>query len=182
MLLEKLQAKKVNFAAQKENFVAKKKENKTVMTTVFEAGVKDYRKMAIHARLTARHAAKTVGYGTSGTVHMAKAAAAAPGAATEAAAKKVNDYIFAFEAWKANGNIRKYKEYKLLFESSAMLGEIIYNGLSLLEKEETVAQTAASSQAIKAWELLCAKYGVERATTWIQQNPEMWEMMKGGEK
>lgn len=157
---------------------AKKEE---IMKSEFNAGVEVIKSGNKDFVIAAKFARRGAGKYAEGVGHFAKAAAAAPGAATEAAAKKVNDYIFAFEAWRADGNIRKYKEYKLLFESSAMLGEMIQNGLSILEKEETVAKTTASSQAMKAWELLCAKYGVDEATVWIEQNPEMWEMMKGGD-
>lgn len=155
--------------------------NAAVMNEEFKAARKDYEKMALHYRLAARHVAKGTKYGISGTVHMAKAAAATPGAATETAVKKVNDYKFVFDVWRARGNIRRYYELKSIYERNALRGPVIERLLSLGAKE-TVANTTASSQAMKAWELLSAKYGVDGATSWIEQNPEMWEMMKGGEK
>ena len=151
------------------------------MIAEYKAGIKDYERMAIHARLTARHAAKTVGYGASGTMHMEKAATAAPSAATEVVAKKVNNYMFTFEAWRSRGQVQKYFELKSIFERNALRGPAIERLLALGVKE-TVAQTTASSQAVKAWEFICAKYGVEGAVNWIRQNPEMWEIMKGGDQ
>lgn len=174
-LVEKMRAvevKKINHGNEKIH----------EMNSKFELGNGKFESMAKHYRIAGRHLVKGTKDGIDGVKYYAEGVSLAPDAATEVVAKKVNNYIFAFEAWRADGNIRKYKEYKLLFESSAMLGEMIQNGLSILEKEETVAETTASFQAMKAWELLCAKYGVEGATNWIRQNPEMWEMMKGGEK
>lgn len=181
MLLEKLQAKKNGFVGQKESGKTTKTSATVVMTTEFEAAKEDYEKMVLHYRLAARHVSKGTKYGVSGTVHMAKAATAAPGAATEVMAKKVNDYIFTFEAWKARGNVRRYFELQSIFERNALRGPAIKRLLPLGAKE-MVAKTTAPSQAVKAWELLCSKYGVEGATNWIQQNPEMWEMMKGSDK
>lgn len=151
------------------------------MNSKFELGNEKFEKMAKHYQIAGRHLIKGTKDGIDGVKYYAEGVSLVPDAATEAVAKKVNNYMFTFTAWKARGDIRKYFELKSIFERNALRGPAIERLLAL-GAEETVAETAASSQAIKAWELLCAKYGVEGATNWIRQNPEMWELMKGGEK